>query len=214
LEDHSCHATCDHHESKGHKDQRNADTIPKKPEAHLLAKKATGVKNLPGEEHVYASSFNPDHMYLNLFLGTMSLGSAYKGWTSESRTPSKYLWWGTSALFYTCQLLESFTSTTYDCLDHVTDSSHAVDELNALKKKAPRVDISITNFHWVSRRDYNGNYTTTKVVTGGESREFSIKNWTDASGDPGFLKDCESHVHKEKPKDMTRLLIKRNIKFS
>jgi len=92
-----------------------------------------------------------------------------------------------------------------------------VDELNALKTKAPRVDISITNFHWESRTDYYYNpprHTTTKVITGGESREFSIKNWADASGDPGFLKDCESHVHKEKPKDMTRLLIKRNIKFS
>jgi len=175
------------------------------------------MKNLPGEKHVYASMFNPDHMYLNLFLTSLSVGSAYKGWASERGTPSRTLWWGTSAFFYTWQLLESFTSTTYDCLDHVIDSDQAVDELDHLKTKAPRVDISITNFHVERRTDYSYNpprYSTTKVITGGETRNFDIKSWTDESGNPAFLKDCESHHHKDELKPMTRLLVKRNIKFT
>jgi hypothetical protein len=71
---------------------------------------------------------------------------------------AKWLWGTCGVSFWAGQLCESFNTTTYDCIEHVIDTDEAIKELEKLRTKAPRVDISIVNFHYETRwyRDSNG----------------------------------------------------------
>lgn len=88
-------------------------------------------------------------MYLNMFLTGCSVGSGIMALRNEPKSEKRLNWMGASLTFWGLQFLESFTSTTYDCLDHVRHADCAIEELNELKTKAPRVDMAITNFHWL-----------------------------------------------------------------
>lgn len=129
--------------------------------------------------------------------------------------------WGTCSFgFWTGQLFESFYTTTYDCIEHVIDTDSAIEELEKLKIKAPRVDISITNFHYETRwyRDSNGRLTSTmdKIITGGEHRNFKVNKFTDSSLGTSFLKECKTEhgEHGSILKPMTRLVVSKNITMS
>jgi len=125
-------------------------------------------------------------------------------------------WGSASATFWGLQFMESLTSTTYDCLDHLRHADCAIEELEKLRAVAPRVDMAITNWHQLSHYYPDGTEASFKfkVITGGESRQMKIENWKDLSKSPSFLKECTDHEHKEPVKALTRVSVNKNIEFS
>jgi hypothetical protein len=129
---------------------------------------------------------------------------------------AKWLWGTCSVGFWTGQFIESFYTTTYDCISHVTDTSSAIAELEKLRIKAPRVDFSITNYHYKEVYDANRRLVKTneKIITGGEHRNFKFDKWTDSSLGTSFLKECKTTEQGEVLKPMTRLVVGKDITMS
>ena len=205
LDEHMCHSACKDHGQEPEK----KSPVPQK--------MAVPLKNLSEEQHIVAGAYYGDSMYFNLFLNACALGSAYKFYKSIGDDKPNVKWGMSTAVFYTAQFLESFTSTTYECLDHVVDTQHAIDDLECFKKRAPKVDVSITNFHWetyIDKTQAPPRLESRKVITGGETRNFKFTKWNDNSAATEFLKDCKGHEHKEKLKPMTRLIVKTDVQFS
>ena len=109
------------------------------------------------------------------------------------------------------------------------DTEHAIADLEKLKQKAPRVDLSITNYHFRTWRVFDPNtgityYEEEKVITGGEHRQFKINKWTDLSKDTSFLRENRAYEYKfpgdkgeakiSELKPLTRLVVSKHIGFS
>ena len=73
---------------------------------------------------------------------------------TRKNTFDKIFWGFFSFCFWLIQFGESFTTKTYKCVSHVVDHDEAIYELEYMKKKAPVIDMKISNFHYESTEKY------------------------------------------------------------